>query len=416
MEKKVLSNDEIKKKQNKIIWTTRIVGVVLFLVGISIIFITAFLRSRQIDEPINENLVLFESSGDNFTMYDSDENILDEEFIILKSIDDYNNFMSELDTWYQNCNDDFVDATNNNIYLSDEDKTKEIDDYKTFNDQRYLNIKSLVNDANINEEKFNDKIFIVVEDITSNMVLHEHNLNDICLDEDKLTIHFIKDSLGVVADRVSSLYFIELDKEYADKDIFINVSNVASGNVNVSYKPIIYIYPEEEMNVNVKLNFEDRLLVSYPEYRNNWSVFAKEDGMLIDNKTGRELYSLYYEASNKLDFKVEEDGFIVGKDEIIPFLESKLEILGLNYKESEEFIIYWLPILMKNNYNYIRFASMDEINENLSLDVDPKPESLIRVLMTFKGLDEKIEVREQKLDKVVRRGYSVVEWGATIIE
>jgi hypothetical protein len=194
------------------------------------------------------------------------------------------------------------------------------------------------------------------------------------------------------------------------------VSNVASGNVNVSYKPIIYIYPEEEMNVNVKLNFEDRLLVSYPEYRNNWSVFAKEDGMLIDNKTGRELYSLYYEASNKLDFKVEEDGFVVGKDEIISFLESKLEILGLNYKESEEFIIYWLPILMKNKYNYIRFASMDEINENLSLDVDPKPESLIRVLMTFKGLDEKIEVREQKLDKVVRRGYSVVEWGATIIK
>lgn len=416
MEKKVLSNDEIKKKQNKIIWTTRIVGVVLFLVGISIIFITAFLRSRQIDEPINENLVLFESSGDNFTMYDSDENILDEEFIILKSIDDYNNFMSELDTWYQNCNDDFVDATNNNIYLSDEDKTKEIDNYKTFNDQRYLNIKSLVNDANINEEKFNDKIFIVVEDITSNMVLHEHNLEDICLDEDKLTIHFIKDSLGVVADRVSSLYFIELDKEYADKDIFINVSNVASGNVNVSYKPIIYIYPEEEMNVDVKLNFEDRLLVSYPEYRNNWSVLAKEEGMLIDNKTGRELYSLYYEASNKLDFKVEEDGFVVSKDEIIPFLESKLEILGLNYKESEEFIIYWLPILKKNKYNYIRFASMDEINENLSLDIEPKPESLIRVLMTFKGLDEKIEVREQKLDKVVRNGYSVVEWGATIIK
>jgi hypothetical protein len=268
----------------------------------------------------------------------------------------------------------------------------------------------------INYETFNDKFVIVVEDITSNSVLHNHELSSICVDENNLNIHLSKEVVGVVADKYSSLYIIELDKSYIDKNIVIDVNSENDSNPNVNYKPVIYIYPEEEIDVKVKLGYEDKLLVSYPIYNDYWSVRANSDGKLVDNKTGRELYSLYYESLNNVEFKVEEDGFVVGGEEIVPFLESKLEILGLNYKESEEFIIYWLPILKENKYNYIRFATMEEINENTPIDIEPKPDTFIRVLMTFKGLDEKIEVREQELVSVKRKGYSVVEWGGTIIE
>ena len=41
--------------------------------------------------------------------------------------------------------------------------------------------------------------------------------------------------------------------------------------------------------------------------------------------------------------------------------EEKLAILGLNEREAEEFIIYWLPKLESNKYNYIRFATEEEI-------------------------------------------------------
>ena len=66
-----------------------------------------------------------------------------------------------------------------------------------------------------------------------------------------------------------------------------------------------------------------------------------------------------------------------------------------------------------NNYNYIRFATSEEINSEMPLDISPVPKTLIRVLMEFKPLDEKIEVKEQKLEKVERKGYTVVEWGGT---
>ena len=90
-------------------------------------------------------------------------------------------------------------------------------------------------------------------------------------------------------------------------------------------------------------------------------------------------------------------------------MEEKLAVLGLNYKESEEFIVYWLPKLEKNKYNYIRFQTMDEINRTMELDIDPKPDTLIRVMMEFKGLDKKIKVKEQELVKQERFGYTVVE-------
>lgn len=181
-------------------------------------------------------------------------------------------------------------------------------------------------------------------------------------------------------------------------------------------KPIIYLYPTEETKVEVKLGYPDNLTVSYPVYNNSWDVIASPNGDLKEINTNKELYSLYYESDTDNGYKIEKDGFIVQKEDIVPFLEEKLEILGLNYKEKEEFIVYWLPILQKNNYNYIRFATYDEMNERMPLEINPKPDTLIRVMMTYKGLNNKIDIEEQYLKKVERNGFAAVEWGGSEIK
>lgn len=181
-------------------------------------------------------------------------------------------------------------------------------------------------------------------------------------------------------------------------------------------KPIIYLYPEEETKVEVELPKDDRLIVSYPKYEDSWEVIAKENGDLVYLETGRNLYSLYYESKNAVNFKIEDEGFVVKGEDTAKFLEEKLEILGLNEREAEEFIIYWLPKLEENKYNYIRFASKEEIEENMPLEISPKPDTTIRVLMTYKGLENKIEVREQKLEQQERKGFVAVEWGGTEIK
>lgn len=184
----------------------------------------------------------------------------------------------------------------------------------------------------------------------------------------------------------------------------------------VNSKPIIYLYPTEETQVEVKLVNNGKITCSYPKYKESWNVKAKPNGDLEDLDTGKNLYSLYYESEVVKDYKVEAEGFIVKGEDVAEFLEEKLEILGLNSKEKEEFIVYWLPKLEANKYNYIRFASTAEIENNMPLEIIPKPDTTIRVLMTFKGLEAPIQVKEQKLEQVQRNGFVAVEWGGTEIK
>ena len=179
-------------------------------------------------------------------------------------------------------------------------------------------------------------------------------------------------------------------------------------------KPIIYLYPEKEQEVTIKVNHPDNFTTTYPKYNDGWKVMAKPDGTLID-QNGRSYYSLYWEGNYNKNNKIKEDGFVVKGKDTIKFLEEKLFVLGLNEREANEFIIYWLPKLENNKYNYIRFQTMEEINDYMKLDINPKPDTLIRVLMEYKPLDKKIKVKEQKLTTIQRHGFSVVEWGGTNI-
>ena len=183
----------------------------------------------------------------------------------------------------------------------------------------------------------------------------------------------------------------------------------------VQAKPIIYIYPQEETEVSVKVGYPENLTCTYPKYEDGWDVIASTDGNLKDVKTGRNLYALYWEGLRTKEGNI-EDGFVVKRENVASFLEEKLEILGLNEREAEEFIVYWLPILEKNEYNFIRFYEKEEIDDMMPLEINPEPETLIRVLMGWKKLDKNIEVKEQKLEKVQRTGYTVVEWGGTEIK
>jgi len=181
-----------------------------------------------------------------------------------------------------------------------------------------------------------------------------------------------------------------------------------------AYKPIIYLYPTEETIVEVKLLNEELITTTYPKYEDNWKILAKPNGDLIDLKTSRTLYGLYWEGVNKYSNNINEGFVIKGKD-TIKFLEEKLHILGLTEREANEFIIYWLPKMEKNEYNLIRFQTLEEINKNMPLEITPKPDTIIRVMMEFKPLKRKIKIKEQNLSnlKINREGFVVVEWGGT---
>ena len=181
----------------------------------------------------------------------------------------------------------------------------------------------------------------------------------------------------------------------------------------VVYKPVLYLYPEND-NTLVKVSFEhpENLIVTYPKYNNGWIVTANKNGDLYDD-TGKYYYALYWEEDNAKDVDFSE-GFYVTKDNAIKFLEEKLTIIGLNDREANEFIMYWLPILEENKQSLVYFELTDSKEKNNKLIIEPKPESLLRVAIHVKKVNKKVEIKEQVLPTFKRIGFVAVEWGGVI--
>ena len=204
-------------------------------------------------------------------------------------------------------------------------------------------------------------------------------------------------------------YIYEVSEEL-DVEVYTKTVSKEECDPNVSYKPIIYIYPKEDMDLKIKLGNTKDLLYTYPKYNNIWNVRVSKDGNIYDYDTKRNYYGLYWEANDNYKLNMNE-GFVVKGEDSVKFLEEKLEILGLNEYEINEFIIYWIDKLESNKYNFISFRNPKDIN--MPLEFSEKPDTLIRVMMDFKGLDEPIKVKEQHLTKVERTGFTIVEWGGT---
>ncbi len=175
-------------------------------------------------------------------------------------------------------------------------------------------------------------------------------------------------------------------------------------------KPVIYLYPEEETDITVKVYPQNGFSRTEPAYNNGWEVTAKPDGTIINKSDGKKYPYLFWESE---DYSATEsnEGFVVKTGELSLFFTEKLAILGLNHKEIDDFLDFWIPILNKGNYYYIHFFDRESLDDLAPLVVDPEPDTVIRVFFDSKPLDNPVNVEEQELVKVERVGFTVAEWG-----
>lgn len=231
----------------------------------------------------------------------------------------------------------------------------------------------------------------------------------------KVKINLLINSCGVCA-LSSNIYAIPVDKSI-NKDSNVELDyeySYCKDNMYEVKKPIMYIYPTYDTDLSITFNNADNLTHTYPKYNNGWNVHVTTDGNIYDYNTKKNYYALYWEALD--NSKVNSDGFVVKGSETIKFLEEKLSLIGLNEREINEFIIYWIDELENNKYNFISFRTTNDINEYMPISFSVKVDTLIRVVMDYIPLDEYIEVNEQKLNSVDRNGFTVVEWGGRKIE
>ena len=177
-------------------------------------------------------------------------------------------------------------------------------------------------------------------------------------------------------------------------------------------KPVLYLYPTETTNIKVEFEHPEYLTTTYPKYENSWEVVAHPNGDLYD-KNNKYYYALYWDEIryNEVNFN---EGFYVESVDAINFLEEKLSIIGLNDKERNEFIMYWLPILESNGKSLVYFELTSERELGNKLIITPTADSMLRVSIHIKKVNDKVNIKEQKLETFNRVGFTAVEWGGMV--
>ena len=173
-------------------------------------------------------------------------------------------------------------------------------------------------------------------------------------------------------------------------------------------KPVIYLYPEQKTAVSVSLDYAGTLTATYPAYEDGWRITAEPDGTLYD-ENGNEYSYLFWEGENNTDYDFSK-GFCVAGADTADFLREKLAKIGLTPREYNEFIVYWLPKMQENPYNLISFQS-ERYTDTAKLDIDPEPDSVLRVFMAWKPLSKPQTIEPQTFTPFARDGFTVVEWG-----
>lgn len=177
-------------------------------------------------------------------------------------------------------------------------------------------------------------------------------------------------------------------------------------------KPADYFYPTEKTNIHFDVKPLGKFAYTSPQYQiGGWEFTAFPDGNLLYQE--KNYPYIYWDAAipNNLITKP-QTGYSVAYDDLSGFLTTLLPELGLNQKETSEFISYWTKQLPSSKYYFIGVIPESQINTLAPLSISPAPQSLLRVSLYFEPLDEKINVPAPQIKPFIRKGYTVIEWGA----
>jgi hypothetical protein len=180
-------------------------------------------------------------------------------------------------------------------------------------------------------------------------------------------------------------------------------------SLEVVKKPALYLYPEKETTVEVRLGPKGRITRTIPRCQGRWVVTVGKDG-LIDRK----YRYLFYEAELSSPIAQPEEGWCLRRTDLRSRMGSLLARLGLNSREAGDFKAYWLKNLSGSRFWIVRLIRPEVVDDQLGLAIQPKPQSIMRVIFTFTPSANMAKLREPEITKFERKGFTAVEWGGIL--
>jgi len=176
-------------------------------------------------------------------------------------------------------------------------------------------------------------------------------------------------------------------------------------------KPADYFYPTQKTDIHFDVNPVGEFTYTDPQYaKGGWDFTAYPDGKVVHN--GQTYPYIYWDAAipNSMIQKP-KTGYSVAYADLRQFLNDLMPKLGLNEKETNDFVGYWTKQLPKANYYFIGMIPQEHINALAPLTVNPAPDSILRVTLYFKDMDKDMNIAPPQIESFTRKGFSVIEWG-----
>jgi len=178
-------------------------------------------------------------------------------------------------------------------------------------------------------------------------------------------------------------------------------------------KPNLYLYPEAETEVTVRLGFPagGGVTASEPTYADGWKVTIEPDGRI----EGGYDY-LFYEAQVPPDWQFDR-GWVVQQRQLEEFFNENLTAGGFNERETADFIEYWVPRLDDKAFYVIYPQYARDIEPLITLTIYPEPAEILRLYYVISGVDRVDRyVPEPEIPSFHRYGFTVCEWGVVLVD
>ena len=301
-----------------------------------------------------------------------------------------------------------VDRTDNwTIITENEEIDFPEEGYYQFNYDEYVNFMKEYNLA----QDFNDEnAFYTV------LINDDISWNDVrILKIDNKNIYYYEDFAPLAPEYKSEFIIIRTDNkvdltQVYSKDQYYDLKHPEEVTCK---KPVIYVYDDlnREVDITLKKSNNTDIDLEYPvSDKGTWHIKASSNGNINYNE--RNYNYLYWEDNENISF-YRQRGYCVKGEDTAEFLEYALEDLGLNQKEIDDFITYWLPEMVNNKYNIIEF-NPEEYRQMYKLSSSPKADNIITVFMVYTPSDVYIDLEPQHLGAFndwERNGLTIVEWG-----
>ena len=189
----------------------------------------------------------------------------------------------------------------------------------------------------------------------------------------------------------------------SDSDILIDTI----GYWSIVYKPNIYIYPEETIDLCVSLSFPKggNIITSIPQYSDGWYVSVEPSGKING------IYDFLFYESMQPNIWQKENGWVVKKGNLTKFFIDNMKTYGFNTHEIDDFIKYWIPIFTDSDFYAIYPQTKEIIERVIELDFSMQPENINRLFYVIEETEKAIDIEKPSIKAFLKGSYYVNEWG-----